>query len=1720
MSLHISADSSNGLSKTRKPTSSWLFDSGSNVHVTNCPHDILYPSACKHKVHVGTGHFVTARKKGTTVQKDKKGKLLVLHDVLVVPEFTQKIVSMGKLMDDHMKIYLDNKANSPTITIKGHHPLCKATFYRTPNGMFWMDGKVVNEENCTGLHNLIQLEGKYKSSSPVNSVFVASAGPNMSYPTTAENEEQQDPLRQHLEATTAKERAFKKPISMSQAHELLGHASEEPVRKTMKRLNIPVIGPFPACTACFRAKAKAKKVAKITADKATKPGERLFIDLSGPYFKSAGGTQYWILVVDDFTRFAWSYFVTRKSMIRHPLNQLLNKLKGDGLHVKYIRCDNAGENTSHVKSICDRRGITIELTSPYTPQYNGVVERKFVTIRDRAQAMMISAQLNMLSQRQWWPEAIYTATKLSNITSNSNDEIPPQEKWTGKPSNLYKHLKEWGRIGWVTYKDHKVGKMKDKAYKCMLFGYSENHAPDTYRMLNLKTRAIIDTRDVRWEKWHGLPHSTTQIPVFDLEEPTEENIESPSSSRPTVIPPNQPTVQPPEGPPTQTPPPTPASTPTLIVPIQLDSYLDHNSRAGRITPVADTQTRELFEPREHFWETETERFIEQDPDENPLGITGNLRTATDVTLEPRSTVLTTPRARTSAQTLPSTNNDVKTLMETLDSTTPTSLKMDRAQAKRNPQLPAAPRETRAQSRRTRSGAPIRKATALATLQEQDEYEDIELEHDLCLKDRILSSSIANQIEPWQALSSPELVLDMEIDEAIDTDISMMIKYDALKEMRHRQSVNYITSFDHETDNENNDLEKWLINHSYHTTVNDERTKGSNAEEKWYKEGNTKPYEPKTVHEAINGRDKEKWKESMKDEINNFIQRGVWKQVDKKSIPSGRSPVRCRWVFKVKTEQDHTFRYKSRCVVLGYALKPLQGDVYETFSPVASEVSVRLLLGYALYKKWICHMIDVQAAFLESEIDEDLWVVWPEGSVELGIITEKEKNTTCAKLLKAQYGCAQAPRCWYKKLSRTLKEMGLQRSKTDPCVFLGYDAKGKLNLALITVVDDTLIIGETETVLSFKKEFKKLFTVTDLGEITKHLGIWYERKTDNEGEFFEMSMTDFAEDLVKDYEKEMGKPIKTALSPGIPGKSLLKAEEGAEPINLDKYRSFVGRIMWYMRKLTPQCCNAMRELASHMSCPTVEHWKALTRAIGFVKNNLDRRVKIRAPKTLRIISYTDSDWAGNKDTRRSVSSFIVTMGGMPLILGSKTQRVVSLSSSEAELVALTLCAQESKFAQMLLEELDNNTQRPMLINVDNTGAIFLAENQAVGGRTKHIDTRVSFIRDLIEDEYCRLQYVKTENNYADIGSKNQTIKLFTEMEEVINNGMLMKTSPRMECNMIRASHLIEDDDELNNLMEEDVNYAEQGLRDMPHIPDAAKYGRPNSKLTLFKMKEGTHWTCFDFVNASYYFNRTGRRYGIASIEQDATTRIWYFVVKGPPCPENRKVKLPDVREYSWKEALLLFPKAVAACCWLCPLERLHGEAYEIVELGRSIFPFDVIEEEYLPGHRDGLAVHMAEASPNMILEDTGNTEETFVMFQDRHYQSQEPRNMPHIPEAFLYGEPHPVESKFPHEGSHWECFDFVNGNTEGRGLLKKYGITLLDRWNKNKVTVEGPPCEENRILGRPDIRIYSWEEAVLLFPEALAAHIEFAHQWELRRDTCYAWNKHHEEIGYEKIYLFM
>ena len=180
--------------------------------------------------------------------------------------------------------------------------------------------------------------------------------------------------------------------------------------------------------------------------------------------------------------------------------------------------------------------------------------------------------------------------------------------------------------------------------------------------------------------------------------------------------------------------------------------------------------------------------------------------------------------------------------------------------------------------------------------------------------------------------------------------------------------------------------------------------------------------------------------------------------------------------------------------------------------------------------------------------------------------------------------------------------------------------------------------------------------------------------------------------------------------------MLRRQRG-EPAKMTEYRSMVGKVMYLMTKLAPDLANPARELAQHLSNPGEEHWKALERLVGYIKARYYDGLTYRSPKELRPISFlVDSDYAKNIDDRKSVLSGLYTIGGTLVDWESKTQHVVTLSSTEAEYISLAKGACENKFISMLLEEVMQYPKEEKLVGrvyEDNLGAIFLVKNQHVG-----------------------------------------------------------------------------------------------------------------------------------------------------------------------------------------------------------------------------------------------------------------------------------------------------------------------------------------------------------------------------------------------------------------------
>jgi hypothetical protein len=213
-----------------------------------------------------------------------------------------------------------------------------------------------------------------------------------------------------------------------------------------------------------------------------------------------------------------------------------------------------------------------------------------------------------------------------------------------------------------------------------------------------------------------------------------------------------------------------------------------------------------------------------------------------------------------------------------------------------------------------------------------------------------------------------------------------------------------------------------------------------------------------------------------------------------------------------------------------------------------------------------------------------------------------------------------------------------------------------------------------------------------------------------------------------------------------------------------YRSGVGMLLYLVKHSRPDIANVVRELSKCMDGASLAALKELKRVIKFVLDTRDLGLKIEPKITgsgddWDIVIYTDSDYGGDKESRISVTGYIVYLLGVPICWKSKSQKSVTLSSSEAEFVSLSEGAKEIKFIAQVLITMGIALKLPVIVRVDNVGAIFMAENVTTTGRTKHVDIRYHYVREFVEDGFVKIIFVRTAENYADQFTKNVTGSIY-------------------------------------------------------------------------------------------------------------------------------------------------------------------------------------------------------------------------------------------------------------------------------------------------------------------------------------------------------------------------
>jgi hypothetical protein len=402
------------------------------------------------------------------------------------------------------------------------------------------------------------------------------------------------------------------------------------------------------------------------------------------------------------------------------------------------------------------------------------------------------------------------------------------------------------------------------------------------------------------------------------------------------------------------------------------------------------------------------------------------------------------------------------------------------------------------------------------------------------------------------------------------------------------------------------------------------------------------YEPRGYKEALRT---SHWRDAMETEFSALQANQTWHLVP--PVP-GVNLIDSRWVFKVKLCADGSIELcKARLIAKGY--KQRYGlDYDETFSPVVKPATIRLLLSMALSHRWHLRQLDIQNAFLNGFLDEEVYMRQPPGFVD------PDKPDHYCKLVRSLYGLKQAPRAWHARLSSVLGALGFSPSVADTSLFVLR--RSGLTVYLLVYVDDIIVLSSTAAAIPrLISQLRSEFSVKDLGILHYFLGI--EVSSPSSGTLL-LRQRKYALEILARAGMLKCTPVTTPMASSerlcSTDGDLLSSEEATQ------YRSMVGGLQ-YLTMTRPDLSFVVNKVCQYLHEPRTPHWSAVKRILRYVRHTVDSGLLLRSSSSTLLSAFSDADWAGNMVDRRSTGGYAIFYGGNLIAWSARKQSTVSRSS---------------------------------------------------------------------------------------------------------------------------------------------------------------------------------------------------------------------------------------------------------------------------------------------------------------------------------------------------------------------------------------------------------------------------------------------------------------------------
>ena len=522
-----------------------------------------------------------------------------------------------------------------------------------------------------------------------------------------------------------------------------------------------------------------------------------------------------------------------------------------------------------------------------------------------------------------------------------------------------------------------------------------------------------------------------------------------------------------------------------------------------------------------------------------------------------------------------------------------------------------------------------------------------------------------------------------------------------------------------------------------------------------------------LHQAMQEPDRDRFIQAIIKEVNDHIERKHWELISRRDVPKGEDILDAVWSMKRKRKlvSREPYKWKARLNIHG-GQQEYGVHYYDTYSPVVTWPTIRLLLTMSILNGWASRQIDFVLAYPQADIEQDLYMNLPKG-----IVLSDNKSDYVLKIRKNLYGSRNASRTFFLFMKEKLLSLGYKPSSIDECVFY------RGSTVFFAYVDDGIFLDKSLQRIDLAVvELGKICEIEDKGDISDYLGVHFSKK--DSGDIL-LNQTHLIDQILKELQLSPNGTVKP--TPAASTKILHRFKDESSHVRNWHYRSIIGKLNFLEKSTRPDISHATHQCARFSQDPKQSHSDAVMHLGKYLAGTRTQGIRISPNNMASFEVYADADFAGqwnkltstdDESTAKSRTGYIVFFSGCPLIWTSKLQTMIGLSTTECEYMALSEALRATLPLMDMVDELRAQgiciySSVPRVFCKafeDNSGALELAKMPKMRPRTKHINQVFHHFRSYVRSGRIKIYPIKSEDQLADAMTKPQPQNLFVPLRK--------------------------------------------------------------------------------------------------------------------------------------------------------------------------------------------------------------------------------------------------------------------------------------------------------------------------------------------------------------------